>query len=184
MYLSLPLPSTVTRPITVTVFYGDGSGLPMPYTVTLLKQGCCKDLIEALSTACCLKSDEILLLAEVTQATSFVSGLLSFLCSFLFILVTIVIQMNRFIIIKFIDIWRIHQNRWLQLRRMTILWHTGYLKMWQGKPELRYCTGHRKSRITFLTSEYRGFFIVHCRVVVCFLCELKELCWPKIICFI
>lgn len=66
MYLSLPLPSTVTRPMTVTVFYGDGSGLPMPYTVTLLKQGCCKDLNEALSTACCLKSNEILLLAEVT----------------------------------------------------------------------------------------------------------------------
>lgn len=67
MYLSLPLPSTVTRPMTVTVFYGDGSGLPMPYTVTLLKQGCCKDLSEALSTACCLKSNEILLLAEVYE---------------------------------------------------------------------------------------------------------------------
>lgn len=67
MYLSLPLPSTVTRPMTVTVFYGDGGGLPMPYTVTLLKQGCCEDLIEALSAACCLKSDEIFLLAEVTR---------------------------------------------------------------------------------------------------------------------
>lgn len=66
MYLSLPLPSTVTRPMTVTVFYGDGSGLPMPYTVNVLKQGCCKDLSKALSTACCLNSDEILLLAEVT----------------------------------------------------------------------------------------------------------------------
>lgn len=66
MYLSLPLPSTVTRPMTVTVFYGDGSGLPIPYTVNLLKQGCCKDLREALSSACCLKSDEILLFAEVT----------------------------------------------------------------------------------------------------------------------
>ncbi|PON61141.1 Ubiquitinyl hydrolase [Trema orientale] len=65
MYLSLPLPSTVTRPMTVTVFYGDGSGLPMPYTVNLLKQGCCKDLSEALSTACCLNTDEILLLAEI-----------------------------------------------------------------------------------------------------------------------
>ncbi|KAH7513638.1 hypothetical protein FEM48_Zijuj11G0002100 [Ziziphus jujuba var. spinosa] len=67
MYLSLPLPSTVTRPMTVTVFYGDGGGLPMPYTVTLLKQGCCEDLIEALSAACCLKSDEIFLLAEVYE---------------------------------------------------------------------------------------------------------------------
>lgn len=65
MYLSLPLPSTVTRIMTVTVFNGDGSGLPMPYTVTLLKHAYCKDLSEALATACCLKSSECLLLAEV-----------------------------------------------------------------------------------------------------------------------
>ncbi|XP_062109662.1 putative ubiquitin carboxyl-terminal hydrolase 11 [Humulus lupulus] len=67
MYLSLPLPSTATRQITVTVFYGDGSGLPMLYTVSLLKQGCCKDLSEQLSNACCLNADEILLLAEVYE---------------------------------------------------------------------------------------------------------------------
>ncbi|XP_027186037.2 putative ubiquitin carboxyl-terminal hydrolase 11 [Cicer arietinum] len=65
MYLSLPLPSTVTRTMTVTVFYCDGSGLPMPYTVTVLKNGCCRDLCQVLGTACCLKSDEMLLLAEV-----------------------------------------------------------------------------------------------------------------------
>ena len=65
MYLSLPLPSTVTRTMIVTVFYGDGSGPPMPYTVTVLKHGCCKDLSQALGIACCLKSDEYLLLAEV-----------------------------------------------------------------------------------------------------------------------
>ncbi|KAJ0106130.1 hypothetical protein Patl1_17393 [Pistacia atlantica] len=65
MYLTLPLPSTVTRIMTVTVFYADGSALPMPFTVTVMKHGCCKDLISALSTACCLKSDESLLLAEV-----------------------------------------------------------------------------------------------------------------------
>lgn len=65
MYLSLPLPSTATRAMTITVFYGDGSGLPMPFTVTLLKQGCCKDLIHALGNECCLRSDEYLLLAEV-----------------------------------------------------------------------------------------------------------------------
>ncbi|KAH9774862.1 ubiquitin carboxyl-terminal hydrolase 10 [Citrus sinensis] len=65
MYLTLPLPSTVTRTMTVTVFYANGSGLPMPFTVTLMKHGCCKDLILALSTACCLKIDEGLLLAEV-----------------------------------------------------------------------------------------------------------------------
>lgn len=65
MYLSLPLPSTVTRSMTVTVVYGDGRGLPMPYTLTLIKDRCIKDLIAALGTACCLKSDESLMLAEV-----------------------------------------------------------------------------------------------------------------------
>ncbi|OVA20111.1 Ubiquitin carboxyl-terminal hydrolases family 2 [Macleaya cordata] len=65
MYLSLPLPSMVSRAMTITVFYGDGRGLPMPYTVSVLKHGCLKDLLQALSTGCCLKSDESLLLAEV-----------------------------------------------------------------------------------------------------------------------
>ncbi|KAJ4951929.1 hypothetical protein NE237_028761 [Protea cynaroides] len=65
MYLSLPLPSTATRSMTITVFYGDGSALPMPYTVSVLKHGCYKDLTQALSNACCLKSDENILLAEV-----------------------------------------------------------------------------------------------------------------------
>ncbi|XVF53187.1 hypothetical protein PTKIN_Ptkin05aG0080200 [Pterospermum kingtungense] len=67
MYLSLPLPSTITRTMTVTVFNGDGSGLPMPYTVSVLKNGFCKDLVLALGTACCLNSDENLLLAEVYE---------------------------------------------------------------------------------------------------------------------
>ncbi|MBA0588334.1 hypothetical protein Gorai_001444 [Gossypium raimondii] len=53
--------------MTVTVFYGDGSGLPMPYTVSVLKNGFCKDLLLALRTACCLKTDENLLLAEVYE---------------------------------------------------------------------------------------------------------------------
>ncbi|KAJ4847032.1 hypothetical protein Tsubulata_018065 [Turnera subulata] len=65
MYLSLPLPSTVTRSMTVTVFYGDGSGLPMPYTISVPKDGHCRDLSQALGVACCLKSEESLLLAEV-----------------------------------------------------------------------------------------------------------------------
>ncbi|XP_077234151.1 ubiquitin carboxyl-terminal hydrolase 9-like [Tasmannia lanceolata] len=65
MYLSLPLPSTVKRTMTVTVFYGDGSALPMPFTVTVLKHGYCKDLSQALSVACCLEAHETLLLAEV-----------------------------------------------------------------------------------------------------------------------
>lgn len=65
MYLSLPLPSTATRTMTVSVFYGDGSGLPMPYSVTVLKNGSAKDLKLAVASACCLKDDEGLLLAEV-----------------------------------------------------------------------------------------------------------------------
>ncbi|MCL7044181.1 hypothetical protein MKW94_030699 [Papaver nudicaule] len=70
MYLSLPLPSTVTRSMTITVLYGDGSALPMPFTVSVLKHGCVKDLMQALSDGpdgCCLKSDERLLLAEVHE---------------------------------------------------------------------------------------------------------------------
>ena len=65
MYLSLPLPSTATRSMTVTVFYGDGSSLPMPFTVNVIKHGCCKDLYQALGIACCVGSDETLILAEV-----------------------------------------------------------------------------------------------------------------------
>ncbi|XP_024994981.1 ubiquitin carboxyl-terminal hydrolase 9-like isoform X1 [Cynara cardunculus var. scolymus] len=67
MYLSLPLPSTATRSMTVTVFYGDGSSLPMPFTVNVSKHGYSKDLFQALATACCLGSDEILVLAEVYE---------------------------------------------------------------------------------------------------------------------
>ncbi|PKA60058.1 Ubiquitin carboxyl-terminal hydrolase 10 [Apostasia shenzhenica] len=65
MYLSLPLPSTISRSMNVTVFSGDGSFLPMPYTVNVPKNGSCRDLIRALSSACCLKSDEALVVAEV-----------------------------------------------------------------------------------------------------------------------
>ncbi|KAF6151042.1 hypothetical protein GIB67_010620, partial [Kingdonia uniflora] len=65
MYLTFPLPSTVTWEITVAVFYGDGTALPMPFTITVLKDGSCKDLLEALSTECYLRSDETLLLTEV-----------------------------------------------------------------------------------------------------------------------
>jgi hypothetical protein len=71
MYLSLPLPSTVTRSITVTVFNGSGDGLPMSFAVTVPKAGYCKDLSCALATACCLKNSEALLLAEVLRPFSF-----------------------------------------------------------------------------------------------------------------
>ncbi|XP_020247698.1 ubiquitin carboxyl-terminal hydrolase 9-like [Asparagus officinalis] len=65
MYLSLPLPSTTTRTMTVTVFSGVGSALPMPFTVTVPKNGTCRDLSRALNVACSLTSSEDLLLAEV-----------------------------------------------------------------------------------------------------------------------
>ncbi|KAL8207878.1 hypothetical protein R6Q57_007290 [Mikania cordata] len=65
MYLSLPLPSTATRSMTITIFCGNGRSLPMPFTVNVLKQGYCKDLFQALGVACCLGSDETLILAEV-----------------------------------------------------------------------------------------------------------------------
>ncbi|XP_057965864.1 ubiquitin carboxyl-terminal hydrolase 5 isoform X2 [Malania oleifera] len=65
MYLSLPLQSTITRTMTVTVFTCDGSALPTACTVTVPKQGRCRDLIQALSSACSLKHSEKLLLAEI-----------------------------------------------------------------------------------------------------------------------
>ncbi|XP_011041384.1 PREDICTED: ubiquitin carboxyl-terminal hydrolase 5 isoform X3 [Populus euphratica] len=65
MYLSLPLQSTTTRSMTVTVFTCDGSALPFACTVTVPKQGRCRDLINALGCACSLKNSEELKLAEV-----------------------------------------------------------------------------------------------------------------------
>lgn len=65
MYLSLPLPTTLTRSMNITVFSGDGSALPMPFTVSVPKNGCCRDLVRALSIACCLKTSEALVIAEV-----------------------------------------------------------------------------------------------------------------------
>ncbi|KAK9696974.1 hypothetical protein RND81_08G007400 [Saponaria officinalis] len=65
MYLSLPLQSTATRTLTVTIFSSDGSQLPNVCVVTVPKQGRCRDLIQALSAACSLKFNEKLLLAEI-----------------------------------------------------------------------------------------------------------------------
>lgn len=65
MYLSLPLQSTATRTLTVTIFSSDGGLLPNVCTVTVPKQGRCRDLIQALSAACSLKPSEKLLLAEI-----------------------------------------------------------------------------------------------------------------------
>ncbi|KAL5574572.1 hypothetical protein UlMin_016271 [Ulmus minor] len=65
MYLSLPLPSTTMRTMTLTVVSTNGSFLAAPYTITVPKQGKFQDLIQALSTACALGNDEALLVAEI-----------------------------------------------------------------------------------------------------------------------
>lgn len=65
MYLSLPLPSTTMRTMTLTVVSADGITQPSPCTITVPKNGKCKDLIQALSSSCYLKDDETLLVAEI-----------------------------------------------------------------------------------------------------------------------
>ncbi|KAK4281744.1 hypothetical protein QN277_013201 [Acacia crassicarpa] len=65
MHLSLPLPSTTMRTITLTVLSTDGTALPSTFTITLPKSGLLKDLIKALGDACSLRDDETLLVAEV-----------------------------------------------------------------------------------------------------------------------
>ncbi|VFQ95974.1 unnamed protein product [Cuscuta campestris] len=65
MYLSLPLQPATTRSMTVTIFTCDGSELPSACTVTVPKQGRCRDLLLSLSNACSLKPSEMFLLAEI-----------------------------------------------------------------------------------------------------------------------
>lgn len=67
MYLSLPLPSTSTRTMTLTVVNTHRSiqAQPSPYTIHVPKNGNLDDLIQCLSTACSLRIDETLLIAEV-----------------------------------------------------------------------------------------------------------------------
>lgn len=65
MYLSLPLPSTSTRTMTLIVFNTEGTTLPSPVTISVPKFGTSRDLVQALSRACSLKDDETLLVAEV-----------------------------------------------------------------------------------------------------------------------
>nr|XP_043621900.1 ubiquitin carboxyl-terminal hydrolase 5-like [Erigeron canadensis] len=65
MYLSLPLQSTTTRTMTVTVFSCDGSALPATCTVTVPKQGRFRDLIQALSNTCGLKYNEKVFIVEI-----------------------------------------------------------------------------------------------------------------------
>ncbi|KAK6147356.1 hypothetical protein DH2020_018268 [Rehmannia glutinosa] len=64
MYLSLPLPSSTLRKMTLTVLSTDGTNLPHPVTVTVPDNGTFKDLVDALGIACSLRDDETLLIAE------------------------------------------------------------------------------------------------------------------------
>ncbi|XP_062197041.1 ubiquitin carboxyl-terminal hydrolase 5-like isoform X2 [Phragmites australis] len=65
MYLSLPLQFASTRSMTVVVFSCDGSAPPTPFTVSVPKQGRCRDLFHALSNSCSLRNGERLLIAEI-----------------------------------------------------------------------------------------------------------------------
>ncbi|XP_061362460.1 ubiquitin carboxyl-terminal hydrolase 8-like isoform X2 [Gastrolobium bilobum] len=65
MYLSLPLPSTTIRTMTVTVMSTDGITFPIPLTVTVPECGTLEDLIGTLSVSCSLRDDETLLVAEI-----------------------------------------------------------------------------------------------------------------------
>ncbi|CAM0905379.1 unnamed protein product [Alopecurus aequalis] len=65
MYLSLPVPSTARRAMTVTVFSTDGSKEPFSYDVSVPQFGTLSDLVQALSAACTLGDDETLLITEV-----------------------------------------------------------------------------------------------------------------------
>ncbi|XP_062202626.1 ubiquitin carboxyl-terminal hydrolase 8-like isoform X2 [Phragmites australis] len=69
MYLSLPLPSTTMRTMTITVFSTDGTTGPSPYTVSVPKSGDTKTLVNALSNACSLRDDERLLVAEIYNSS-------------------------------------------------------------------------------------------------------------------
>ncbi|CAL2265527.1 unnamed protein product [Prunus armeniaca] len=65
MYLSLPLPSTMMRTMTLTVVNTDGNSQPSQYTITVPKHGKFEDLIQGLSVACSLGVNETFLVAEI-----------------------------------------------------------------------------------------------------------------------
>ncbi|GAB4859876.1 Ubiquitin carboxyl-terminal hydrolase 8 [Ancistrocladus abbreviatus] len=65
MYLSLPLPSTTMRTMTVTVINTEGSSKPSLVTIMVSKSGKTEDLVLALTTTCSLGVDETFLVAEI-----------------------------------------------------------------------------------------------------------------------
>ncbi|XP_050379579.1 ubiquitin carboxyl-terminal hydrolase 8-like [Argentina anserina] len=68
MYLSLPLPSTTMRTMTVTVLSTDSAALPISCTVSVPISGKLIDLTDALSITCSLRDDETLLVAEIFRS--------------------------------------------------------------------------------------------------------------------
>lgn len=62
--------------LTVVSSITNGSTKPLPYTITVPKNGKFEDLIQALGAACALGSDETLLVAEVNFHDMFVDALL------------------------------------------------------------------------------------------------------------
>ncbi|XP_051131118.1 ubiquitin carboxyl-terminal hydrolase 8-like [Andrographis paniculata] len=65
MYLSLPLPFSTLRKMTLTVLNTDGTTLPHPVTISVPDNGTLKNLVEALGTACSLRDNGTLLIAEI-----------------------------------------------------------------------------------------------------------------------
>ncbi|KAB2606395.1 ubiquitin carboxyl-terminal hydrolase 8 [Pyrus ussuriensis x Pyrus communis] len=65
MYLSLPLPSTMMRTMTLSVVNTYGYSQPSQYTITVPKHGKLEDLIQGLSVASSLGIDETFLVAEI-----------------------------------------------------------------------------------------------------------------------
>ncbi|GAA0164096.1 cysteine protease [Lithospermum erythrorhizon] len=65
MYLSLPLPSTSVRTMTLTVMKSDDVSPPLAFTVIVPSNGRLEHLTEAISIACSLRQDESILLAEI-----------------------------------------------------------------------------------------------------------------------
>ncbi|GJV94340.1 ubiquitin carboxyl-terminal hydrolase 5 [Tanacetum coccineum] len=65
MHLSLPLQSTTTRKMSVTVFSCDRSVVRVTCTIIVLKQGRVRDFIQAVSSSCALKQNEKVFIVEV-----------------------------------------------------------------------------------------------------------------------
>ncbi|KAL1827782.1 hypothetical protein ACET3Z_006194 [Daucus carota] len=65
MYVSLPLPSTSIRTMTVTVMTTDGNSQQSSVTITVPKSGRLEDLNQALGSSCSIGVNETLLVVEV-----------------------------------------------------------------------------------------------------------------------